>query len=528
MKSINTDNTFQLKSPEKADTRKQRKQQRPSRFRRETSAQLDPMVGAPEWQVPEGHLARVLRAFVYSLDLGAHSQPRSGLGRPAVDRRNYLAILLYASIIGVHSMTRVAALLVTDAAFRLLSGGLLISASALAAYRRESGAVFDRVLSHTIERGLAEGFIDPQELAIDGMRLRANASTKAMRTRERSERRLRELAGADVEAMTGEERSVHDAKVAKHGEAVKLCDERGVTSVCVTNEMAALMKFPDGGRAPGHRIVAAVAGQKERLLVGLVVNSAPTDYGQLEGVATDARTRLEAAGLPKDTPLRGGVDCGFLGEEDQKFIVEQRARFDIVVPPPVEGTRKNGDVEMFKRTDFTRTDDGVTCPAGAPMRAPTDTSQRKQIWTGQGCESCPVKIRCTKAKVRRFEVDLDREAIHKSIIERYETADGQEFYKRRMSTVEPVFSVLETDMMFIRASSRLPKTIVAETLLKCAAYNARRLLELVAAKEAAGRKPDETLQKPKRRHWRNKANCPFIAKHRPVRKDPKSDTAQAA
>lgn len=484
---------------------------------------MDPEMGAPACQVPADHIAWKVRELTLRMDMGAQGKPRSGLGRPAVDRRNYLAVLLYASLIGIHSMTQVAAALVTDAAFRLLSGGVLISASALASFRRESGTLFESAFNQTIAMGVAERFVEPQDLAIDGMRLRAHASTKAVRTRERSQRRLVDLAKKNVEALTGDERQIHDEKVAKHEEAVRLCDERGVTSVCLTNEMASLMKFPSGGSAPGHRIVAAVSGQHERLAVGLLINASPTDYGQLEGAVADTRARLEGAGVPKGTKLRIATDCGFLGEDDQKFIVAQREVVDIVVPPPVEGVRKNGDVEMFMRSDFTRTDDGVVCPAGTPMRPPTDRSKRRQSWTGEGCDNCPLKLRCTKGKIRKFEIDLDREIIHKAIIERYEAPGAREFYKRRMATVEPVFSVLETEMMFVRASSRLQETVRAEGFLKFAAYNVGRLIQLVTERECAAAPEPKT----KRRHWRNKPTAVCTAKLRRPRGKSESPQVRA-
>jgi transposase len=109
--------------------------------------------------------------------MGPLEEPRSGLGRRAIAPRRIVALLLYASLIGVHTMTRLAAMLVTDAAMRLLTGGAHISASTLRTFRRENGDLFGSILNQSIRIALNEGFIDPQQLAIDGMRLRACAST---------------------------------------------------------------------------------------------------------------------------------------------------------------------------------------------------------------------------------------------------------------------------------------------------------------------------------------------------------------
>jgi hypothetical protein len=193
-----------------------------------------------------------------------------------------------------------------------------------------------------------------------------------------------------------------------------------------------------------------------------------------------------------DTQLRCAADAGFLGEDDQRFILEQRDSVDVVVPPPTEGRRRNGDVVMFRRSDFNRNEQGaVVCPAGTPMKAPTNPSKRVQVWTGEGCGSCQLKAQCTKAKVRKFEVDIDKDESHRKLTERFEAKGGREFYRKRMSTVEPVFSVVESSMQFVRASSNLKRTVIAETFLKFAAYNINRLLELLEAqaREAAPAKP---------------------------------------
>lgn len=512
MKNLPPDTTYSLQSPLTADSRRRRRSWTEGRFRAETISQLDPFHGAPECQVPQDHKARSIKRFTDSFDMGAAGKPRSGLGRPGNDPRGLLAVLLYASLIGIHAMTRVAALLVTDSAFRLLSGGHTVSASTLCSFRRRNGELFERALGRTISDGLAEGLVDTQHLATDGMRLRAHASTKAIRTRERSKKRLATLAGIDVSKLNPKELRRHEAKVAKHEEAIARCDAEEVTSVCVTNPECSLMKFPSGASAPGHRIVATVAGQRARLVVGLVINKAPTDYGQLRGAMADTRKRLTKAGLSEEKPLRVAADAGFLGDDDQVFIAEARGTVDVVVPPPTEGTRKNGDVEMFKRADFKRADDGaVVCPAGTPMKPPKDRDQPVQTWTGQGCPDCPLKPKCTTAKERRFEVDTTKEQLHAAIRKRFEEPGAEDFYKTRMSTVEPVFSVIESDMLFTRASSRHKDTIVAEILLKFAAYNVNRLMELREAKARAA-KPAV----PTRRDYRRRASLATRARRRPA------------
>ena len=490
---------FSLTNPKTAVSRRRRVERSKGFFRRETVDQLDPLVGAPEFQVPLGHLARRVRDFVARLDMGDLAERKSGLGRRAFNPRNILAVLLYASIIGIHYMTHVASLIQTDAAFRLLTGGHAISASTLTAFRRENGELFDSVLNQTIQLGFQEGLVDPEALAIDGMRLRADASTKSVRTLERSKKRLDALGKKDLESMSPEDRAEHDAKVAKHEEAVTHCEELGRTSYSTTNEMASLMKFPNGAAEPGHRFIATATGGQERFVVGILVNERPTDYGQLEEGLLDARTRLVAAGMPENKRIRATADAGFLGEEDQKFIVANRETIDVIVPPPTEGVRKNGVIVMFRRSDFGRDELGsVVCPAGTPMKPPANMDKTKLVWTGNGCSDCPLKIRCTTSnKPRKFEVDRAKEAIHAEIERRLQEPGAKEAYAQRMYTIEPVFSVIEGAMRYRRASSRHWITVQAEAKLKFGAYNITRLFAFADKREA-----QQTPPRPKRRDYR--------------------------
>ena len=502
MNTTSTLSKFELTNPSAALYKRRRVEKAQGAFKRETINQFDVVMGTPELQVPADHLARKVRAFVATLDVGVLGVRRSGLGRRAYDPRNILGVLLYSSIIGIHFMTAISRAMVTDAALRLLSGGHVISPSTLSKFMREGGALFDDVLTQTVKAGLEAGFVGTNNLSTDGMRLRANASTKALRTLERSTKRLGELAKLDRDTMSSEEQASHDAKVAKHEAAVAFLEKEDRPSYCVTNEMASLMKFPSGAAQPGHRIIATVSGVRERLVVGLVVNESPTDFGQLEGGVEQARERMTAAGMPEGTKLLVSLDAGFLSETDQQYIVEHRETTDIIVPPHTEGIRKNGDIVMFKREEFRRDEEGqFVCPAGTLMRPPADSSKRRHVWQGVGCAECPLRPRCTTGNQnRKFEVDTVLEELHGKIKQRFEEPGAKDRYKQRMCSVEPLFSVIQEPMRFRRASSRKATTVVAEILLKFGAYNVNRIIELTDAKRAA-----ETPPPPKRRDYRRNA-----------------------
>ncbi len=221
----------------------------------------------------------------------------------------------------------------TDLAMRLVCGGNALSAETLKAYRRESADFFKSLLAGTVREAARLGLIDAQDLAVDSVRLRADASLKSMRTLARSQTRLAALAKVDTSGMTEAARAKHDAKVAKHQAAVDRCEQEGRTSHSVTDPAAALMKFASGASLPGHRVTATAAGVEERIVVDVIIDNAPVDVGHLEPACESARNALLAAGFEAKMgapAMQVTADPGYLSEADLRHADKNRARVDVV------------------------------------------------------------------------------------------------------------------------------------------------------------------------------------------------------
>ena len=312
------------------------------------------------------------------------------------------------------------------------------------------------------------------------MRLRAHASTRAVRTVVRSEKRRDELAKVDVSRLSLAERAAHEAKVEKHRAALEACAARYRASIVLTNESAAMMKFPSGAGLPGHRITVTAAGVKERLIVSVLVDDATNDYGKLRGAVVDARAALQRAGLPVNRRIGVVADAGYTAEADYAFANEAKPWADVLIASASATTDHAGEgrkQKYFGRERFTlRTDDSVICPADRLMRGPFDDHSGRTKWIGDGCGACSLRPQCTKGRHRSFTASLDRERIRGSMQDRLATPEGKARYGRRMAIVEPVFANIEDVMGFRRASSRHKSSIVAEVLLKVLSHNLSRLL----------------------------------------------------
>lgn len=449
-------------------------------FKADRSRQLDVLLGSPDEQVPLGHLARQVAAVVDRLDTTIVEEGYSSMGRHGHHPKRTLRVMVYASMVGLHHSTKIAHAAQTDAALLWLSGGHRISSSVLRKFRQRNAALFASAIDETVRLAMERGLISLDGIAVDSMRLRAHASTRAVRTVVRSKKRRDQLARVDVTMLSSEDRTVHDGKVEKHRAALALCAARGRASVVLTNESAALMKFPNGAGMPGHRITVAAAGVQERIIISVLVDDATNDFGKLRGAVEDAHAALQRAGLPAEAHIGVVADAGYTAESDYAFAEEAKPWADVLIASTSSTTDHAGEgkkQKYFGHERFTlREDDSVLCPANRLMRGPFDDHSGRTKWVGDGCATCDLKPQCTKSRKRAFTASLGRERIRDRMKTRLETPEGKARYGRRLATVEPVFASIEDAMAFRRASSRHSASILAEVLLKVLAHNVSRLL----------------------------------------------------
>jgi hypothetical protein len=319
--------------------------------------------------------------------------------------------------------------------------------------------------------------LDPRALAVDSVRFRADASTKAVRTKKRSLERLAELSRVDLVSLDEETRLEHLQKIERHRQVVALCEEQQRTNVVLTSPGAGLMKFPNGGSGPGHRATVVGCGVKERLIIDVLVDSDATDFGKLAPAVVRARQALTEAGVVLDKGMQIAGDAGYFSVEDLAFAAENRHWVDVLINEGQRGRRKSEDDEpLFGHDAFVRRDDGVmVCPAERTMLGPYADHGRER-WNGRDCGTCGLRPKCTRGKQRALVIDREYQRLRDAMRERMALPGAEQRYNQRIATIEPVFSELENVMGFRRVSSRKASAVEAEILLKVFAYNLKRLV----------------------------------------------------
>lgn len=423
-------------------------------------------------------MARVVLAVLDAMDWFEAESRYSSIGRPGYRPRWLVGALVLGSLRGLHESTKLASALRTDVALRLVSGGHAISAGRLRAFRQKHLVLFADCIEQTVriahERGLL-GEDVLRQLSVDSMRLRADASSSTVRTLDHATKRVRELEATDVSTLTPEARQAHDEKLAKHRDTIARCEQTGRTNIVTTNPSASLLKFPTGNSAPGHRITVTAAGLSRRLVIALLVDASPNDYGKLAPALEQARAVLQRAGVPPDIPLQATADAGYNTEEDLRFA-QENPFVDVLVPLETGHHADSLTKGYFGRGHFRVLDDGkMLCPAGVAMQGPVKNGRVGAMYRGIGCATCSLKPQCTPHGRRVVTINPTVERRRNAMRQRMNEPGARERYHLRIGTVEPVFSNLQDTMGFRRSTCREADAIVGEILLKILAHNISRL-----------------------------------------------------
>jgi transposase len=148
-----------------------------------------------DW-LPADHLAWFITETVDELDLDRFLEKyrACGKGEQAYPPRTMLRILLYAYATGVFSSRRIAAKLETDVAFRVLGAGLFPDFRTICAFRTRHRDDFAKVFVQVVQIAREAGLAKFGTLAVDGTKIKANASKHRAMSYDRmksEEKRLR-------------------------------------------------------------------------------------------------------------------------------------------------------------------------------------------------------------------------------------------------------------------------------------------------------------------------------------------------
>ncbi|MBV8701752.1 IS1182 family transposase [Bradyrhizobium sp.] len=325
-----------------------------------------------EAMLPPDHRARVVWSFVESLELtelyDAIKSREGEAGRPAADPAVLLALWLYATVEGVGSARELDRLTERDLAYRWIAGGVPVNYHGLADFRVAHTAVLDRLLTESVTVLIAQGLVSLDEIAIDGTKVRANASRESFKTAAkldqieakvaarlgalkaeidhapdasmRRRRAARERAAQDVKQRAAKARQALEQIRAEKAERAKTHakDEakKSEPRVSLSDVDARSMRFADGAVRPAYNAqIAAVP--REGVIVSIRMTDRRNDSGLAAPMIEDVVRRYGRV------PAKLLVDTHYATAEDIAMLAEHPAG-PVAVYAPTPSERSDNEI----------------------------------------------------------------------------------------------------------------------------------------------------------------------------------------
>src|SRR5580658_10116935 len=153
-----------------------------------------------DW-VSANHPARFVVNFVETLDLaGFYSAYDSDKGgQPPYDPGMMLALVLYGQMLGISSSRQLERAVLEDIGFRFISGNASPDHDTIAEFRDRHRQRLREVFESAVQLAVKASIVRLGHVAVDGTKIRANASKAKRKTREQLQQerdRIKKLVGA--------------------------------------------------------------------------------------------------------------------------------------------------------------------------------------------------------------------------------------------------------------------------------------------------------------------------------------------
>src|SRR5712692_5713149 len=414
--------------------------------------------------LPEGDLALFVSDVVDELDLSdiyAAYESGEGRGQPPYHPAMMVKLMLYGYCMGTVSSRKIERATYRDVAFRVLAGDQQPDHDSIAEFRKRHLGALAELFVQVLRLCQAAGLVKLGHVALDGTKLKANASKhKAMSyaRMEETERRLE----AEVRALLARAQQVDAAEDAQYGRGrrgdelpaelarreSRLAKIRAAKAALQAEAHARAVQEAEAGRAKRaareHR-VGSTKGKLAKVPDPEQAQPAPTAQRNF----TDPESRIMVDGATKE--FVQGYNAQAAADVGQ-FVPMLEQAIGNVGQPPVQVT---ADAGYFSEAN-------LTAPQFAAIEfyVPPDRHPHSR-----------------EASAGRNRQGPFSEAMRRKL----QTAAGRAVYARRKTIPEPVFGQIKQGRGFRRFWLRGVRKVRGEWTLICLTHN---LLKLFRARLA--------------------------------------------
>lgn len=443
--------------------------------------------------VDEQALVRVVDAWVDTLDmkkLGFAKASAQVMGRPPYDPADLLKLYLWGYLNTVRSSRALERECWRNVECMWLLGRLAPDHKTIAEFRRQNSQPLVATAGVFVQFARDKRLIGGATVAIDGSKIRAVASRKAIATvsqlqaqaectAQEISRYLAQLDQLDSQearsdARAGDIQAALEDLRRRQAAVAQQLDGLGQsrrTMVVQTEPQAQVMRSLHG--APGYNLQTAVE-TTSHLIVAHDVSAEATDQRQLQPMA-------QAASEALDTSCTVVADAGYANGRQLAALDAHGIESFVAVNRAVNN---QGDGGLYDRTAFSydASSDSFTCPGGQLLKRKQLSNKDTMVVyaaRSEDCGACPQKPQCTGAAQRLVTRHLYEDALQANA---RRVAQQPQMMDLRRQTVEHPYGTIKHQILGnARLLMRGIKGAQAELSLAVLVYNLKRAINMKGA-----------------------------------------------
>jgi len=412
-----------------------------------------------DW-LPSKHLAFFVMDVVRNLDLsGIYAfYEQEERGYPPYHPEMMLQVLVYAYCRGIYSSRKIARAIEEEVPFRVLAAGNLPDFRTVSDFRKRHLKEFHNLFVQALRLCQEAGLVKMGRVALDGSKIKANASKHKAMSYGRMKKKLSELEAEVKELLqrAEEEDAREDAEYGVGRRGDELPEELAIRE-------KRLKKIKEAKEALEKEVQeeAKKRGQPAELAV-------PADKAQRN--FTDPESRI----------MKGSD--GFVQAYNAQILVDEEAQVIVAERATNEGTDHGAVLKLVEQVEENtgRLPEKLLSDAGTASKSNLGYLEGRKIDAYVATEKLRHGSPAPQAPRGRIPKDM---GLLERMKRKLQTRRGREEYKHRKAIVEPVFGQVKHARSFAQFSLRGGWKVQGEWSLICAVHN---LLKLFGGWQEAG------------------------------------------
>jgi transposase len=444
--------------------------------------------------ITEDNQVRFIDKFVNKLDMSEFKYAQSkNIGRPSYDPKDLLKLYIYGYLNNVRSSRKLEKETHRNIELFWLLEKLKPDFKTISDFRKDNKEAIRQVFREFTLICKNLKLFGCELIAVDGSKFAAVNSKKKAFTKNILQEKLASIEKHiqeyfdELDKNDDDESNTHKPNKKELEEKIKSLKDRKnqyqklqkelekseETQICLTDPESRMMKTAGNGRDVCYNIQIAV-DNKHNLIVDYATTNHENDLNELSNISIRAK---EVLGVKAIEVL---ADKGYYTNREIKKCLDNG-----IIPyvPKPDNNMKDG---LFNKKKFSydREKDVYICPNNCELKYrknKEDKGNKFKIYQGKTCNDCPIRIKCTKNKKGRMVERWEHEEIMEEMEIRLKL--NQEKYKKRQSTVEPVFGTIKRNFNQEYVLLKGIAKVNAEFSLSALTYNIKRAINILGIKK---------------------------------------------